>query len=245
MRRRARRRHAAPSRRTSRSAQGGDVARAGDVERHASRSSSPPAARGCGGPVERLRVGERDGDPPARHEPLSSAAVPSATTSPPSRRVMRSASWSASSRYWVVSSTVTPSPTSSRTTSHMALRLRGSRPVVGSSRKSTRGRPTRPIARSRRRRMPPENVLTAGRRRPRTGRTARADRPCRVRISAGQVVQARHQTQVLLAGEQVVDGGELPGEADRGAHPQRGRSRRRARRPGRCPRRAPTGSRAC
>ena len=48
-----------------------------------------------------------------------------------------SASWSASSRYWVVSSTVVPALTSARTMSHTWLRLRGSSPVVGSSRKST------------------------------------------------------------------------------------------------------------
>jgi hypothetical protein len=32
------------------------------------------------------------------------------------------------------------------------------------------------------------------------------------------VVQVGHQQQVLLAGEQVVDRGELAGDADRGAH---------------------------
>src|SRR3712207_7339012 len=41
------------------------------------------------------------------------------------------------------------SATSSRTTSQMRLRLRGSRPVVGSSRNSTRGCTTRLDARSR------------------------------------------------------------------------------------------------
>ena len=46
---------------------------------------------------------------------------------------------------------------------------------------------------------------------------------------AAQVVQVRHQPQVLLAGEQLVDGGELAGDADRGpdrvrlARPGRGR----------------------
>jgi hypothetical protein len=34
----------------------------------------------------------------------------------------------------------------------------------------------------------------------------------------GQVVQVRHEEHVLLAGDQAVDGGELPGDADRGAH---------------------------
>ena len=43
---------------------------------------------------------------------------------------------------------------------HMVLRLRGSRPVVGSSRKSTDGLPVRLMAMSRRRRIPPEYVFT-------------------------------------------------------------------------------------
>ena len=44
--------------------------------------------------------------------------------------------------------------------SHIVRRLRGSRPVVGSSRKITLGRPTNVMARSRRRRMPPEYAAT-------------------------------------------------------------------------------------
>ena len=71
---------------------------------------------------------------------------------------MRSASWSASSRYWVVSRMVTPSARRSRMSCHMVWRLRGSRPVVGSSRKISRGRPIRVIAMSRRRFSPPEYV---------------------------------------------------------------------------------------
>ncbi len=37
-------------------------------------------------------------------------------------------------------------------------------------------------------------------------------------VAPGQVVQIRHQQQVLLPGEQVVHRGELAGDADRGAH---------------------------
>ena len=44
----------------------------------------------------------------------------------------------------------------SRIASHIVRRPRGSRPVVGSSRKITRGEPTSVIARSSRRRIPPE-----------------------------------------------------------------------------------------
>src|SRR5262249_9116393 len=45
---------------------------------------------------------------------------------------MSSARWSASSRYWVVSTTLVPSATRLRIASHKSIRLRGSRPVVGS-----------------------------------------------------------------------------------------------------------------
>ena len=89
---------------------------------------------------------------------LSSSAVPSATLRPWSITAIRSASWSASSRYCVVSSTVLPSATSSRMVSHIWPRVRGSRPVVGSSRKISGGRVIRLAARSRRRRMPPEKA---------------------------------------------------------------------------------------
>ena len=36
-------------------------------------------------------------------------------------------------------------------------------------------------------------------------------------LAAGEVVQVRHEEHVLLAGDQTVDGGELSGDADRGA----------------------------
>ncbi len=87
---------------------------------------------------------------------LSSSGVPSAMTRPWSTTTMRWARASASSRYCVVSSTVTPSPSSSRMASHTRWRLVGSSPVVGSSRNSTGGRVISDAARSRRRRMPPE-----------------------------------------------------------------------------------------
>ena len=88
---------------------------------------------------------------------LSSAGVPSATIRPWSMIPTRSERTSASSRYWVVRKTVTPSSFASRPTSRQsALRLCGSRPVVGSSRKRMRGRCASASARSRRRFMPPE-----------------------------------------------------------------------------------------
>ena len=87
---------------------------------------------------------------------FSSSEVPSAITLPWSITEIRSASRSASSRYWVVSSTVVPSATRPSIVSQSPIRLRGSSPVVGSSRKSTGGRATSAAARSSRRRIPPE-----------------------------------------------------------------------------------------
>jgi hypothetical protein len=87
------------------------------------------------------------------------SGVPWATLTPRSITAIRSASWSASSRYCVVSRTVQPSVTSSRMVSHIWPRVRGSSPVVGSSRKISGGRLMRLAARSSRRRMSPENAL--------------------------------------------------------------------------------------
>ena len=74
------------------------------------------------------------------------------------RIAIRSASCSASSRYWVVSSTVVPPLASCLTVCHTSIRACGSSPVVGSSRKMTGGLPIRLIAMSNLRRMPPEYV---------------------------------------------------------------------------------------
>ena len=68
---------------------------------------------------------------------LSPSGVSWAITRPWSITVISSASASASSRYCVVSRIVEPSATRPRTTPHMSSRLAGSRPVVGSSRKTT------------------------------------------------------------------------------------------------------------
>ena len=102
--------------------------------------------------------------------------------------------------------------------SHIWRRLRGSSPVVGSSRKITRGEPTSVMARSRRRRIPPEYVDD----RP-GGRVGEAE-PLEQLVDAGaargaaEVVQVGHQLQVLLAGQQLVHRRELAGDSDRGAY---------------------------
>ena len=98
--------------------------------------------------------GPRSTSRPTRR--LSSAGVPAGDRPPWSTITIWLARWSASSRYWVVSSTSVPSSTRVRMASHSSIRLRGSSPVVGSSSSSRRGAPTRLAPRSSRRRMPPE-----------------------------------------------------------------------------------------
>ena len=131
---------------------------------------------------------------------------------------MRDASWSASSRYCVVRSTVVPWSTRSRIMSHSALRLVMSKPVVGSSRNRIGGRWTSEAAMSRRRRMPPEYV--------RTGRSAASVSSKAPSSSVGarrdlrrlHLAQDAHHLEVLAAGEVGVDGGVLPGEPDPATH---------------------------
>ena len=92
-----------------------------------------------------------------RSPPSAARAFPSATMRPWSMIPTRSASTSASSRYCVVRKTVTPSSRARRpTSSQSAVRLCGSRPVVGSSRKRIDGSWISASARSSRRFMPPE-----------------------------------------------------------------------------------------
>jgi hypothetical protein len=61
--------------------------------------------------------------------------------------------------------------------SHMVRLLRGSSPVVGSSRKITLGLPTSVIARSRRRRIPPEYVAAGDPQVPGVGVDERGEDP--------------------------------------------------------------------
>ena len=102
--------------------------------------------------------------------------------------------------------------------SHIVWRLRGSRPVVGSSRKMIRGSPTR-----RHREVEPAAHAAGvgrGRARRRVDQVEAVEqlRGAPAALRAAEVVQVGHQDQVLLAREQVVDGRELAGDADRGAH---------------------------
>ena len=174
------------------------------------RAPRPPRA-----PCSRPARWTSSRSPPTRS--LSSSAVPSAITRPWSMTAMRSASRSASSRYWVVRRTVVPSATSASIVSHSSSRLRGSRPVVGSSRKSTGGRATSAAARSSRRRMPPEYVFAdagAG-----VAQAEALEQLGRARLggAAAVAVEAADHGQVLEPGEVLVDRRVLAREADAGA----------------------------
>ena len=155
---------------------------------------------------------------PAPTDDFSSPGVPSAITLPWSMTAIRPASWSASSRYCVVSSTVVPCATTARMISHTWLRLRGSRPVVGSSRNSRSGVLRMLAAMSMRRRMPPEYFFTCRSRRlgqPERGEQLLGPLP-RGRLAMAE--QPAEQHQVLRAGQVLVDRGVLAGQADPGPH---------------------------
>ena len=123
------------------------------------------------------------------------SALPAATIVPSARIRMRSASRSASSRSCVVSRIVVPSRSESRCTRWWnSRRASGSKPAVGSSRNSSSGRPTIPIATSRRRRWPPESVTifwSASSARPTiSSRSSTGDGPLHLGRRIGGVVAA-------------------------------------------------------
>ena len=102
--------------------------------------------------------------------------------------------------------------------SHIWPRVRGSRPVVGSSRKISGGREIRLAARSSRRRMPPENCEICL-----SPASSRPNRPSRSSaVDAGLLLvdaeQPAEQVEVLAGGEVLVDRGVLAGHADQLAH---------------------------
>ena len=189
------------------------------------------ASRSAAGSVKRRRT-----CPPGMSR-LSSAGGALGGERPLSRTAIRSASWSASSRYWVVRKTVTPPATSSRMICHMLWRERGSQAGGRLVQEDDLGLPDQRHGQVQ---APPHAAGVGGGGllgRPRRGRTAPAVRAARRALALGQVVQVGHQEQVLLAGEQVVHRGELAGYPDRGADlvraPGSGHDRRRAPRRGR------------
>ena len=146
---------------------------------------TPPPSRRVSGPVRSgaVRARKTSSSEPASWAALRPAGVSWATRRPPCRTATWSASRSASSMYWVVSSTLAPPATRARTWSHRSWRARGSRPVVGSSRNTTCGPPTSVMARSSLRRMPPDScwpcLRTASARPKRSTRSAVRRRPSR------------------------------------------------------------------
>ena len=173
---------------------------------------------------------------------LSSSEVPWAMTWPWSMTAMSSARWSASSRYCVVSSSVAPSRTSSRMTSHMSRRLRGSRPG-GRLVEEQHGRRTTSAPRGR-------AGVACRRSRSCAGRSAASARSnCsssspRAPLAAvrSHLVEPADHLEVLAAGQVLVDRGVLPGQADEPAHLLRCVDDVDARRRSPCPRRAAAAS---
>ena len=163
--------------------------------------------------------------PPIRS--LSSAAVPCATIAPASITTMRCARCSASSMYWVVSSTVVPAVTRSSMKLHTSLRVRGiqaGRRLVQEQdpRTADQARPdVEPAAHPARVGLD-EIVGGVGQREALQhvlGATAA--------LGPAQTIEQPHELEVLPPGQQFVDGGELTGEADQWAQPTRHRRRRR------------------
>ena len=170
---------------------------------------------GAAGALERGGVAELQLEPRLADPRLELGRRAAATTTPASSTATSSASRSASSRYCVVSSTLVPAATSSRTPAHTACRLRGSRPVVGSSRTSTCGRTTTAAARSSRRRIPPDQVPTrrsAASARSKRSSSSPARRPASRRESPRSAATSRRFSRPVRT---LVDGDVLPGQRER------------------------------
>ncbi len=111
-----------------------------------------------------------------------------------------------------------PAALKSDTNSQMLCLLRGSSPVVGSSRNTTSGRTTSPQAMSMRLRIPPEYVLT--RRSAASSRSNWFEKLLGPRLGMRplQPLQSTEHHQVLSACEHVVEGYVLAGQHDRPSH---------------------------
>ena len=97
--------------------------------------------------------------------------------------------------------------------SHIWPRVRGSRPVVGSSRKIRGGRVIRLAARSRRRRMPPEKCLIGLAAASWRSNCSSSRAAVGARLGPAEALEPAEQVEVLGGGEQLVDRGVLAGDA--------------------------------
>ena len=147
---------------------------------------------------------------------FSSARVPFWMIVPLCRIAIRSASCSASSRCCVVSSTVVPLSASSLDgLPHLEARLR-----VESGRRLVEEDDRRAADQAHRDVEPAAHAAGVGRRlaAPCLGEREAGEQVVGDRSGILQVPQLRDQHEVLTAGEHLVDGGELAGQADRLAH---------------------------
>ncbi len=172
---------------------------------------------------------------------LSSLPVPAAITLPWSMTAIRSASWSASSRYWVVSSSVVPWRRSSRTIAQISI---AAARVEAGCRLVEEEHPRRASGGSRRGRAGAACHLStsAPGDRPASARSNRSSSsPARCsRVLTGEIEEAAEHLQVLAARQHLVDRRELTGQARsaRGRAAARRRHRGRGPRPARHPARA-------
>ena len=155
---------------------------------------------------------------PSPSRPSARGCVPSAIFLPWSMTAMRAASWSASSRYCVVSRMVTPEPASCADHAPHALarhRIEPRRRLVEEQharRHDERGRDVQPAAHAAR------IILDLFGRRLRQIEGGQQLVGALARAAPAKTPQPRQQHQVLAAREVFVERGELPRHRDLGAH---------------------------
>ena len=169
-------------------------------------------AEQAGGSVAPGRVDDADSQDTGAEGELEPVGVSSATRRPWSMTAIRSESWSASSRYWVVNSTVVPSATAARMTSQTKPRLRGRarRRLVEDEQVRGDDQPGRDVE-------PAPHAAGVGRHDAAAG-VGEAEHheqllDSRDRRATSEPAQPGLELEVLPAGEVVVHGRELPRHA--------------------------------
>ena len=168
------------------------------------RRPPPPAGRGSARTRARTRRCSSSRRPPAARTP---PAAPAKTSRPSCSTTRRSACVCASSTFCVAKTTAPPRPVTPRRSSHSRARWRGSRLAVGSSRNTTAGSATSPIATFRRCTLPTDSSCA--------GRSAASSRStCASRRSATscgslEPLELGEQAQVLARAQLAVERGPL------------------------------------
>ena len=161
---------------------------------------SPPCAPGT--PRRRPRRRRRPARAP--RAPRTPACGPSKTTAPSIRTTTRVACRWASSTFCVAKTTAPPRAGTSASRPQSLRRWRGSSEAVGSSRKTSDGAPSRPMATLRRCALPTESV--AARAVGRLEQVDGAEEPLGLGLGVREPLEAREQAQVLARREAPVQG---------------------------------------